>query len=282
MLRTPKLAKSAVCLAMTAAAAATVLAGAGPASAANKLSGSTLSAATSGRCAPMTSRKITGTLTGKDGLGLNATIGFDLVDGAGHEIDARTGCAASGYGALLQLNHYIGGHGAAVGSTMTSAQGQSEGVVDPTFGIFNLPSNVKTVFVETYTRTYTGSPCGLTCAGTVDTSKYGFVNRMFLPVAKASNLKLIADTTKAFGGDTGSIQVYVPSGGGASVHAWSMAIKGNVTDEGWGTGVQSRTNPHLYTIPALSPNQEYTMIVGGYAQKYHIKVNKNSTTKVTA
>jgi len=276
-----KLARSAAIIAVSAAAAASVISGAGPASAANRLSGSVLNGANSGRCAAITTKKIAGTLTGKDGLGINATIGFDLIDGRGHEVDARTGCSASGYGALLQLNHYVGATGAAIGSPMTGAQGNDEGAVDTTFSINNIPANVKTVFVETYTRKYSGSPCGLTCAGPVDTSKYGFVNRMYLPVGKASKLNLVADTNKKYGGDTGTISVYVPSGGNASVHAWSMAIKGNVNDEGWGIGMRT-SNPHVYNITGLSPNQEYTMIVGGYAQKYHIKVNKNSVTKVTA
>lgn len=282
MPRAHRLVHAVTALAATAAAAAALVAAAGPAGAANRLSGATLSGAAGGRCAPMTTRKIAGTLLGKDGLGLNATIGFDLTDGSGREIDATTGCAASGYGAILQLNHYVGAHGAPVGSEMTSAKGEDEGPVDPSFGLFNIPANVKQVFVETYTRGYTGSPCGLGCAGTVDVSKYGFVNRMFLPVGAASKLKLVADTTKPYGGDTGSIQVYVPSGGRVSMHAWSMSVKGNVTDEGWGAGVQSRSNPHLWTIPALSPGQEYTIIVDGYAQIYHIKVRKNAVTKVTA
>lgn len=274
--------RSTAVLAVSAAAAAALVTGAGAANAANTLGGSTLNAASSGRCAPATTRNIAGTLKGKDGLGLNATIGFDLLDSRGRHVDARTGCTASGYGALLQLNHYVSDLGAPIGSEMTSAQGQDEGPVTASFSVNDIPSNVKTVFVETYTRKYTGSPCGLTCAGTTSNYKYGNVNRMFLPVAQTSNLNLIADTTKQFGGDTGTIQVFVPTTGKVSVHAWSMSIKGNVSDEGWGTGTQSSSNKHIWTIPALSPNQEYTMIVGGYAQKYHIKVKKNATTKVTA
>ena len=281
MPRPRSLLRTVAVIAVSSAAAATLVTAAGPAGAANGVAGPTLNAASSGRCAPATTRNIAGTLTGKDGLGLNATIGFDLLDGSGRHIDARTGCTASGYGAILQLNHYISDLGAPIGSEMTSAQGQDEGPVSPDFSINDIPSNVKTVFVETYTRKYTGSPCGLPCAGATSNYKYGNVNRMFLPVAKTGGLDLIADTTKKFGGDTGSIQVSVPTTGKVSVHAWSMAIKGNVTDEGWGTGSQSSSNRHLWTISGLSPNQDYTMIVGGYPQKYHIKVKKNATTKVS-
>jgi hypothetical protein len=255
--------------------------------AANPLKGNTLGASTSGRCAAMTNNKIAGTLLGADGYAVNATIGIDLEDSHGRQVDARTGCAASGYGALLQLNHYIGADGAPLGTMQVAAPGRfsparNVGLVDPTFAVTNLPANVSKVFIETYTRRYTGSPCGLVCAGVTDNSKYGNVNRMFLTPGRATaNLKLVADETPAFGGITGSIEFYIHNTSIAHLHVWSMSIKGNLKDEGWGTGVQNTVNRHLWTVTGLSPNQDYTMIASGMPQTYHIKVTKRHLTKVT-
>jgi hypothetical protein len=201
------------------------------------------------RCSPISSRQFAGDLTGQDGKGVNATIGFNLVNAAGQTIDLG-GCVAYGYSAIVQLNHFVGFAGQTMGSVQHNVKGVAEGRVDSRFSVAYLPANATAVWIETYTRAYTGSPCGMNCAGEPDERKYGWTNRRVVPVS--TYVHLTAPTTPAYGGTTGNIQARLENSSGqvtdpahcggtrntncVQIYTWStFSPEGHVV-EGWGAG----------------------------------------------
>jgi hypothetical protein len=224
-----------------------------------------------GRCSPMTNRSLAGTLVGDDGLGLNATIGFNMIDDKGRNIDLATGCPVYGYGTIVQLNHYVGDQGQRLGSTQHDARGAARGPVTAGWRLDHLPASARVVWIETYTRSYTGSPCGMRCAGTAGVRKYGWVNRRQVPVT-AGPVHLVAPRTAAFGGSTGTIEarlvdragrVQDPVGCAApaitrrcvQVHTWSMNSPEGARIQGWGAG--TRFAPGRWRFAGLAPAQRY-------------------------
>jgi len=256
--------------AVLALATAATLAGAGVASAGSGVSGNpsfgSSAGGSSGSCSANTGRVLAGTLTGQDGLALNATIGFDMLDSHGRKINLDTGCVTTGYSTVVQLNHYISGRGAPVGTPMTSAASKyipakDEGVTTTHFRITGIPAAVTNVWIETYPRSFNGSPCGLTCAGPLDNTKYGQSNVRALPLhSGTTTVSLTAPTTKAFGGSTGSIKMRLVHNGhlvGADhVYAYSTG-KNLVRLQGWGIGRAQGDGSYL--VPALASNQPYVV-----------------------
>lgn len=248
------------------------------------------------RCAAMTGATLRGTLTGQDHLGINATIGLDMKDAQGRAIDLG-GCPTAAYTTVLQLNHYINGHGAKLGTVMHDVKGVAQGTVGNTWYVYHLPANAAVVWVETYPRHYTGSPCGMTCAGEGDTSKYGRTNRREVPVTQSINLW--APTVPIYGGTTGAIQVKILNSAGngvniaacnntvtrncISAHAWSVATPEGRITQGWATGTRNSTT--TYKFAALAAPQKYVVWVD-YANaagahkvvRTYIQVNQKATT----
>jgi hypothetical protein len=231
----------------------------------------TASGVATGRCSPITNRTLSGTLLGDDGLGLNATIGFNMVDDKGRNIDLATGCPVYGYGAIVQLNHYVGYRGQAVGSIQHDARGVPQGPVTAGWTLSHLPASARVVWIETYTRAYTGSPCGMRCAGVSDVRKYGWLNRREVPVTSGP-VHLVAPRTPAFGGHTGNIEARLVDSAGrvqdpvgcwapavtrhcVQVHTWSMNSPEGSQIQGWGAG--TRFAPGSWRFPSLASGQRY-------------------------
>ena len=259
----------------------------------------------SGRCAPITNRSLVGTLKGDDGLAVNATIGFDLKDKQGREIDMATGCFSTGYSSILQLNHYVGYLGAKIGSTQHDAQGHSEGAVSANWSLSHLPANADTIWVETYIRQYTGSPCGMRCAGDGNRGKYGDTNRRAVKLGSGTTtMNLIAPRTPKFGGTDGNLRIkwldhagHVFSPGhqcGAknvtciSMHGWSQNNPEGAKVQGWGSGSEISTSG-IWQINSLAGNQLYKVMVDFYdknGKKYkqdiaHAYVYNGKTTIIS-
>jgi hypothetical protein len=245
------------------------LASAGPASAfqnnpANGPGASADGVDPASRCSPATTRTITGTLTGADGMFVNATLGFDLTDGQGHTFDLGTGCKANGYSTILQLNHGIGGEGAPAGTAITEPDG-SAGTVSSSFTIRDIPADVVNAWIEVYPRTQEGNPyptCGWSCAGPVDTHKYGGLNRREVPI-DGTVLHLTEPLTPAFGGTSGGLRITVVNGSApytapVRAYAWSMLTpEGSQPDQGWGFGSASGPAGNVWTFPSLGSGQDY-------------------------
>jgi len=213
-----------------------------------------------GRCAPATDRVFAGSLRGADGLGVNATIGFDMQDAAGHTVDLATGCAAHGYSTILQINHDVSSRGQAVGTATQPSNSAPTSVVTDRYAIRGIPANIVSTFIEVYPRDYTGSPCGWGCGGNVDVSKYGGVNRRSVPM-DTGGVDIRLPLTTAFGGSTGTIAITATDHAGNAVavrdvHSWSMLTPdGSRPDQGWGFGVVD--GPGKVHVPALAGGQDY-------------------------
>ncbi len=233
-----------------------------------------------GRCTAMTNRSLVGTLKGDDGWGVNATIGFDIKDSQGRQIDMATGCLTTGYSAIVQLNHYVGYLGAKIGQMQHDTKGHNEGAVSPNWSLSHLPANADTVWVETYIREYTGSPCGMRCAGDGNRGKYGDTNRRAVKLGSGTTtMNLIAPSTPKFGGTDGNIRItflnhlnkpfYAGHQCGQvskiciSMHAWSQNNPEGAKVQGWGSG--SIISPAgIWQINSLAGNQPYKILVDFY------------------
>jgi hypothetical protein len=281
------------------AAAGVVALGSSPASAggtgSSTLSNPSLGDTASGRsdiprCSPMTTRSFTGTITGADGLYPDVTIGFDVKDKQGRNVDIADGCRKYGYSAIVQLNHYIDGQGAAPGTMQYNTATKyiprtSQGLVSDTFTLENLPADADNVWIETYSRAYTGSPCGRRCAGVLDNSKYGQINRRAVKLS-TGHITLTLPLTPAFGGRTGQLDLRLVGAHSAGVtidkvYAWSMAPDGKFKNQGWGIGRPS-ADRRSATVPALGGGQKYvSWVYLSNGQMKIIKYKKVNSLKTT-
>lgn len=238
---------------------------------------------TSGRCAPATNRVFTGSIRGADDLGVNVTVGFDMKDTAGHTIDLATGCAANGYSTIVQLNHDIGALGQAVGTATRPTRDAAGSTVTDRYTISGIPANITNAWIETYSRGADGSPCGWSCAGKVDVTKYGQVNRREIGL-DTGGVDIRLPLTPAYGGSTGALDVTVVDRAGhpypvQKSYTWSMLPDGRRTDQGWGIGVQGGAG--RITTTALGSSQDYVSWVytdrGIYVVK-HLGIRPSATT----
>lgn len=214
------------------------------------------------RCSPPTTRHFAGELVGQDGLGVNATVGINLVTASGQSIDLG-GCPTGGYAAPLEVNHYVGFYGQKIGTIQRDKKGVAHGTVSPKWAVYNLPANATAAWIETYSRGYAGSPC-TTCGGAASTAKYGWVNRRVVPVSQY--VRLIAPTTPAYGGSTGQIQATLVKSNGqrldevsctsairsncVQLYTWSTNIPEGSMVQGWGAAI--RVNVGQYRFEALA------------------------------
>lgn len=210
-------------------------------------------------CAGLNAYSISGTIQGQDGAFINAQIGLNAVDRYGNPLTAQ-GCNSGGaYTTNIFVNTDVSGDG-----TFTSS-GHTK-----TWSYAGLPSNTASVWVEVYTRTDVGSQCP-TCDGSIDTSKYGFVNRRAIPV-NTRNLPLTAPlacglTSNGVTGSAGAIVGRFTDSAGdlvtGSVDAWSQASQSPMPAlQGWGEGTYPASGD--YRIPTLAAGQAYA-VVGNYA-----------------
>lgn len=229
-----------------------------------------------GRCAPISGKSLKGTFVGQDGLGVNSTIGFDFVDSRGVVIDVANGCPTNGaYSSILQTNHWAPWWGQKIGSVMEDEKGRARGYVGPAWAIDRLPANATHVWIETYIRGFTGSPCGMGCAGTASTAKYGWTNRRLVSLHNLSTyVRLIAPTTPYYGGQAGNIDATLVNAAGSPVnyplcgsvprncvrvYAWSMNVPEGSQTQGWGSGAKISTT--TWRIRSLASNQPYRVRV---------------------
>lgn len=248
------------------------------------------------RCAGVTTRKFVGDLAGQDGLGVNATIGFNLVNSAGQLIDLGGCLAPGGYSAIVQLNHYVGFAGQRFGTAQVDAKGVSHGRVGPEWAIYHLPANAVAVWIESYTRSYNGSPCGMSCAGDPNSTKYGWVNRRVVPIS--TYVHLTAPTTPAYHGTTGQIQIKLIGANGQPVdeascsstqssncvqlYTWSTNYPEGKIVQGWGAAARVDVGQYRFTALAsgLASGQPYVIWIDYYGANGAFLHHVTTTTKV--
>lgn len=218
--------------------------------------------AASAACASRTTRSISGVIYGVDNRDVNVSIGFDVQSYSGQIINVSDGCAKTGgYSAPVQeKNHFVKGEGQARASRMYDVNGAYKGITTRTWSLNNLPSNAKSVWIEVYARTYTGSPC-TSCMGNVDTHKYGFAMRRQVLVGATGAVIRLPINCGFTGGANGSIYGSVKTKSGTAVladrvYGWSTSADSNYSVLGWGSAARSTGS---YTMAALAPNQKYTI-----------------------
>ncbi len=200
------------------------------------------------RCAPVSNKYIGGTLIGQDGRDINAQVSMDVVDKYGKGIN-MLGCRTAAYSVTVWMNKGLTGDGAPHTAATTR-----------TWRVNRLPANAVKVWIEVWTRTGVDRVCP-TCDGSIDTHRYGFVNRRAVPVNHGA-LRLMAPLHCGIGrGSTGTIQGALTDKRGnkvsfGSIHAWSTAPDGSKPMQGWG---QARRKLGYYVIPTLASGQEYVV-----------------------
>lgn len=248
----------------------------------------------SAACASVTTRSVTGTVTGQDGLDVNASIGFDVLNAANQHLDANPhsptyGCPRAGGYSIPQreLNHFVSGHGVAPGSRQADGSRTVRAV-----GIFSLPSNATQVWIEVYSRGYTGSPCrdaqGNYCFNYPDLSKYGDANRQKVPPG-THGLALRLPMTCGYHGTDGAItgRAYTSSGTPVTlsgVNAWTTALWNRAPAlQGW--GMADRISGNSFHIAALAAGQSYTVEAtstrGQTVRRLFVPVSSCRSTPVT-
>ena len=222
----------------------------------------TAPSASAGPCAATTTKAISGIIAGADGRDVNVSIGFDVLDAQGRKISISDGCPTSaGYSAILERNHYVSGEGQPAGAIMYDAQGGTHGRSIHTWQLLNLPANAAKIWVEVYSRTYSGSPC-TTCYGPADVHKYGYSLRRWLAPGTTA-IRLVLPLTCSYGGNAGTISAKTYDAAGRpitvdSAYAWSLQADQNRTPYGWGSASKSSGG---FTISSLAGAADYTMWV---------------------
>ncbi len=243
-------------------------------------------------CASNTGKAISGTVAGQDGLDVNVSIGFDVVDSAGRAVNVDPtkpgyGCAKTGGYSLPQtyLNHFVSPTGAPRDSLM-----QDGNRTRRDWRVGNLPSNAVGAYIEVYHRGYTGSPCrdsaGNYCFNPPTLTKYGYSNKHIVPVGTA-NLPIVLPTTCGYGGTAGSLTGTVTVGGKPAalrnLYAWTEA-KWNAAPgvHGWGSGKGGAGGS--YTVPALASRQTYvvwaTTTSGVTIKRFGVRVDDCKATRL--
>ncbi len=220
----------------------------------------------SAACAARTGNYIWGYVYGADNRDVNVSIGFDVQDssGRGINVDPRYsdyGCAKNGnHGGYsiypTEINHYVSYQGAPQNSAMPNGQRTTR-----VWSLTNLPRNAARVWIEVYSRGYTGSPC-TTCMNSVSTAKYGFANKHWVPLGTKGLAIKLPMRCGAYGGNTGYISGTVRTRSGAAytlkhVYAWTTSSF-NVPPalQGWGSGTISAGS---YQLAAIASGQRYTI-----------------------
>ncbi len=234
----------------------------------------------SAACAARTSRSLSGTVYGQDGRDVNASVGFDVLDAAGRPIHtdpgrADYGCAKAGGYSVPQtyVNHFVGYQGAAPGTVMKDGTRTTRA-----WRLGNLPANAATVWVEAYSRGYTGSPCkdskGNWCFNGTDVRKYGYANLIKIPVG-AQGVRVVLPTTCAFGGTAGSITGRGVDAAGRpvtlkQVYAWSERSWNAAPGlHGWAS---HKPTTATYALRSLAAGQTY--VVWAYGPRGNRVVTK--------
>lgn len=244
--------------------------------AAGVLTAETASAA----CATRTTTSISGSVYGQDGLDVNASVGFDVLDKAGKPINtdptrADYGCAKAGGYSVPQkyFNHFVGYQGAQPGTVMKDGNRTTRA-----WRLGDLPSNAHTVWIEAYSRGYTGSPCkdskGNWCFNLTDVRKYGYANLIKIPVG-TQGIKLVLPTTCGYGGTAGSIVGKGVDAAGKpvtlkQVYAWTEA-SWNAAPGIHGWAAHKPTTP-TYALRSLAAGQRY--VVWAYGPRGNKVVKK--------
>ncbi len=206
----------------------------------------TPAAPASAGCASRTGNYIWGYVYGADNRDVNVSVGFDVQDrnGRGINVDPRYsdyGCAKNGnHGGYsiypVELNHYVSDQGAPAGSLMRNGQRTTR-----VWSLTDLPGNAYRVWIEVYSRGYTGSPC-LTCMNPVSTVKYGFANKHYVPQGTKGLAIELPMRCGTYGGNAGYISGTVRTRAGSPytlqhVYAWTTSsFNALPTIQGWGSG----------------------------------------------
>ncbi len=232
-------------------------------------------------CATRTTKSISGSVYGQDGLDVNASVGFDVLDKAGKPINADParadyGCAKSGGYSVPQryFNHFVTYQGATPGTVMKDGNRTTRA-----WRLTDLPSNAAFVWIEAYSRGYQGSPCkdskGNWCFNPTDVRKYGYSNLIKIPVG-TQGIKVVLPTTCGYRGTAGSIVGKGIDAAGKpvtlkQVYAWTEA-SWNAAPGIHGWGAHKPTTPG-YALRSLAAGQRY--VVWAYGPRGNKVVTKN-------
>ena len=240
-------------------------------------------------CASRTANYIWGYVYGADNRDVNVSIGFDVQDrnGRGINVDPRYsdyGCTKDanhgGYSIYpTEINHYVTYQGAPQSSLMTNGQRTTR-----VWSLTNLPSNAYRVWIEVYSRGYTGSPC-TTCMNPENTTKYGFANKHYVPLDTKGLVIKLPMRCGTYGGNAGYIAGTVRTGSGSAytlqhVYAWTTSsFNALPAIQGWGSGAISTGS---YRFTAMASGQRYTIWAyrqdGSIVTRYDVPVYACHTT----
>jgi hypothetical protein len=262
---------------LTAVLAAVGLAVAAPSSPANAA------------CASRTTNYIWGYVYGADNYDVNVSIGFDVQDRNGRDINVDPaysdyGCAkTSSHGGYSiypkEMNHYVTYAGVPQHTRMQNGQYTTR-----VWSLNNLPSNAYRVWIEVYSRGYNGSPC-TTCMNPGNTTKYGYANKHYVPMGTKGLTIKLPMRCGGYGGNAGYISGSVRTSSGASytlkrIYAWTTSSWNALPAiQGWGSGAISTGS---YTLPAMASGQRYTIWAyrqdGSIVKKFDVPVYACRTT----
>jgi hypothetical protein len=220
----------------------------------------TVPVAASAACATATTHSISGIVMGQDHRDINAQISFDVVDRYGRDL-APGGCRRGGYYKSIFMNPTL------------SSRGYARNAMHPQkWTLSGLPSNAAGVWIELWTRTNTGAKACPTCAGKLDTSRYGFVNRRNVRIG-SRNVRLVAPLNCGVsGGTSAQIQGWIRTAAGTavhatSIHAWSeLTPDGSLPLQGWGQGREAANGS--YKIDNLAAGQRYAVWISAGGRTY--------------
>jgi hypothetical protein len=209
-------------------------------------------------CGPPPAKSISGTIQGADGRYVDAMIGYDVLDSAGHKIDM--GFLRQGYSSIQRINHCVATSGSAAGGVCA---GTNRGITK-NFSL-TLPSNAATVYIEVYPKaptptdwvsspSYTGPAPGGT-----DLTTYARTFRRAIPVrGPVTNVGIVLPKVCGVaGGTTGSLVGHINGMGAGGITAWSMSPDGT---RSMGFSMGSINSAGNYRIDTLQSGQRYGVI----------------------
>lgn len=240
-------------------------------------------------CASNAHLSISGYVYGADNRDVNVSIGFEVQDRNGHDINVDPAYSDYGCGQTSQhggysiypkeLNHYVPYDGVPQHTLMKNGQYTTR-----TWTLGNLPSNAYRVWIEVYSRGYTGSPC-TTCMNPGNVTKYGYANKHFVPVGTKGLTIKLPMRCGTYGGNAGYIGGTVRTSTGAAytlkhVYAWTTLSWNQLPSlQAWGSGAIASGS---YQIKGLAPGQTYTVWAyrqdGSIVRRYKVPVYACRTT----
>lgn len=209
------------------------------------------------------SSSIHGTIAGQDNRYVNAMLGFDILDRAGHRL-GLDGCVLTTglYGATLHVNYQVSAYGSATNPGGLTKNWQQK-----------IPNNAYRVYIEVYPKHASSQPQ----FGVTDESHYSMAMRPRLVVPTSTSLTIkLPVLCHQWMGATGGIEGYTVTHYGvvaqaSHVFGFSMAPDNNAANPILGMNPARTATNGAYYISNLSPNQQYTIVatLGGITKQVY-------------